>query len=147
MFLRTCLYEVLDESLQSEDDVLEALDILEVLDKLVHRALALGQLHLSVLLPEVVAAHHGVHVLHLFLLALEELFRQLIEGEVGHASVAYHGEGLQEAGQLDFGEHIVDGQHPLAVGQLAELLGDLHVLHEVHVALLGDGHLTALHLP
>ena len=141
------LDEVLDESLQTEDDILKALDILDVLDEIIHGALALGEFHLAILRPEVVAAHHGVGILHLLLLALEELTWQFVEGIVGHTRVADHGEGIEEAGELEFREEIIDGEHPLAIGQLRKLLHNLHVLHEVHIALLGDGHLAALPLP
>ena len=147
MLLGARFHKVLDEGLQAEDDILEALDLLNVMNELVHRTLALGQFHLAVLRPEVVAAHHGIHVLHLLLLALEELSRQRVEGIVGQTGITDDNEGLHETHPLEFGEHIIDGQHPLTIGQLAELLHDLHVLHEVDIAVLGDGHLTALHLP
>ena len=147
MLLGARLDEVLDESLQTEDDILKALDILDVLDEIIHGALALGEFHLAILRPEVVASHHGVGILHLLLLTLEELSWQFVEGIVGHTRVADHGEGIEEAGELEFREEIIDGEHPLAIGQLRKLLHNLHVLHEVHIALLGDGHLAALHLP
>ena len=75
MFLGARLHKVLYQRLQAEDDILKALDILDVLDEIIHGALALGELHLSVLLPEIIATHHRIDILHLFLLTLEQLSR------------------------------------------------------------------------
>ena len=116
------------------------------MDELIHGRLALGELDLSVLVPEVVATHHGVDVAHLLLLTLEELWREGVEGVVGEARVTDDGKLLQEAGHDELSEHIVDGEGPRAVGQLCELLYNLHVLDKVDVALLGDGELAALDL-
>ena len=114
--------------------------------KSIHGALALRQLHLSVLCPELVVLHHCVDVFHLFLLALEQLLGQLVEGVVGETCVAYNGKLCQEGGHLQLCEHVINREHPLAVGQLGELLRHLHVLYEIHVRTLGNGHLATLHL-
>ena len=62
VFFRTRFDEVLYERFQSEEDILEALQLLHVLDELVDAAFALGQLHLTVLIPEVVVLHLGIGV-------------------------------------------------------------------------------------
>ena len=147
MLLGACLNEVLDESLETEDDILKALDILDVTDERAHLTLALGELYLTVLIPELVAAHHGVYILYLLLGALEQLTGQFVEGIVVDAGVTNHRQLLKEAGHLYLGEHIVDTEHPTAIGQLCELLYHLHVLNPVDIALLRDGHLAALYLP
>ena len=147
MLLGACLNEVLDESLETEDDILEALDVLDVADERAHLTLALGELYLTVLIPELVAAHHGVYILYLLLGALEQLTGQFVEGIVVDAGVTNHRQLLKEAGHLYLGEHIVDTEHPTAIGQLCELLYHLHVLNPVDIALLRDGHLAALYLP
>ena len=147
MILGARLNEVLNEGLQSEDDVLEALGLFEALDEIIHRALALGKLHLSVLLPEIIATHHRIDILHLFLLTLEQLTRQLIEGEISQSRVSDNGKLMEEAGKLHLSKHIIDSEHPLTSRQLRELLDYLHVLDKVHVALLGNGHVAALDLP
>ena len=116
------------------------------MDELVHAGFALRQLNLSVLVPEVVAAHHGIDVAQFLLLTLEELWRQGVEGVVGETRVADDSKLLKEAGNDKFGEHIVDREHPRRIGQLRELLDNLHVFHEVNVAFLGDGQLAALDL-
>ena len=147
VFLGAGLDKILDQRLESEDDILKALDILQVADKVAHATLGLGELYLAILVPELVATHHGVDILHLLLRALEELLGQLVEGIVGEAGVTDDGKLIEETGQLEFGEHIIDTEHPLTIGQLGELLNHLHVLDKVHITLLGDGHLAALDLP
>ena len=147
MFLGAGLNKVLDQSLKSEDDILKALDILQVADKVAHATLGLGQLYLAVLVPELIATHHGVHILHLFLRTLKQLFGQFVEGIIVDTGVTDDGKLLQEVGQLEFGKHIIHAQHPVAIRQLRELLHHLHILHEVYIALLRDGHLAALDLP
>ena len=147
MLLGACLNEVLDESLETEDDILEALDVLDVADERAHLTLALGQFYLAILIPELVAAHHGVYILYLLLGTLKQLFGQFIEGIVGDAGVTNHRQLLKEAGHLYLGEHIVDTEHPATIGQLCELLYHLHVLNPVDITLLRDGHLAALYLP
>ena len=112
----------------------------------IHLALALGEVNLPVLVPEIVVAHHRVGLLHLARLALEELLGQLVECIVAQPRGAYH-DGLgQEVGQLQLGHHVVLREHPRAVGQLGELLEHAQVLDEVHVAALGYGKLAAFHL-
>ena len=69
---RTGLNGVLEERLESEDDILHALDVLDAVNELVHGALALGQLDLPVLSPELVVTHLGISLGELFGLALEE---------------------------------------------------------------------------
>ena len=54
---------------------------------------------------------------------------------------------MEEAGKLHLSKHVIDSEDPLAIGQLRELLDNLHVLDKVHVALLGDGHVATLYLP
>ena len=82
MLLGTCLHEVLYQRLHTEDDILESLQLLKMMDKLVDRTLALRQFHLSVLIPESIVTHLGVRVFHLFLLTTEQLLGDLLEGKV-----------------------------------------------------------------
>ena len=58
-FPRAGLEVILEEGLQHEDGVLEALQLFEVVEESAHAGLAFGELHLSVLCPEVVAAVVG----------------------------------------------------------------------------------------
>ena len=74
------------------------------------------------------------------------MFGQRVEGIVGEAGGAYHCRLLDKRSEFDFGEHVIYREHPCAVGQLGELLHNLHVLHEVDIALLGDGEFASLHL-
>ena len=140
------LHEVLDEGLQSEDDVLEALHLLQLADEHIDGALALGQLHLAVFLPEVIVLHLGIGILEHGLLATQQGLGNLVKGKVCAACGPDHNELLKEIGSLQLNKHIIDGEHPLAVVQLGELLQALHVLHPVDVAGLGDGQFAALHL-
>ena len=96
MFLGSCLNKVLDKSLEAEDDILEALYVLDVTDERAHLTLAFGKLNLAILIPELVATHHGVYILNLLLSALEQLTGQFIEGIVVDAGVTYHCQLLQE---------------------------------------------------
>ena len=140
------LHEVLYQGLESEDDILESLYLCKIIDEGVHLALALGERHLSVLVPESLVAHHCVGFLHLLGLTLEELFGQRVESIVGESRGAYYGSLLDKRGELYLSHHVVNGEHPRAVGQLCELLHNLHVLHEVDVTLLRDGQFAPLHL-
>ena len=89
LIVRSRLDKVLDERLQSEDNILESLDLLQIVDKLVHGTLALGQLHPSVLVPEGLVAHHHVGIpLHLGL-ALEQLLGQFVKAIVAHSRRSY----------------------------------------------------------
>src|SRR5574344_1229020 len=65
------LNEILNKGTCSEDSILKSANLLQVMDKLIHPALALRQFHLSVLFPEGFILHHGISHLHLFLFALE----------------------------------------------------------------------------
>ena len=147
VLLGTCLDKVLDQCLQSEDDILEALDVLQVAYEITHRALALGKFYLTVLVPELIATHHRVNILNLLLRAFKQLSGQFIEGIIVDTRVTYHRQFLQEAGHLDLGKHIVDTEHPTAIGQLRELLHYLHILYPVYITLLRNGHLATLNLP
>ena len=143
---RAGLHGVLEEGLQAEDDVLHALDVLDVVNELVHGALALRQLHLAVLVPEVVVAHLGVGLGDLRTHAPEELVGQGREGVVRQTRRTADDETPQEADHLQLGGHVVLREHPLAVGQLLVLLQYLHVLDKVDVALVGYGHLAATYV-
>ena len=80
----------------------------EIIDEGIHLALALGERHLSILVPERLVAHHGVGLLHVLGLALEELFGQRVEGIVGEARGAYHCRLLDKRGEFEFGEHVIN---------------------------------------
>ena len=140
------LHKILHEGLHTEDDILEPLDLFQVMHKGIHLALTLGEVHLAVLVPEGIVAHHGIRFLHLLGLALEELAGEFVEGIVAQACGTDDDGFLQETGYLQFGYHIVGGQHPGAVGQLGKLLYDTQVLHKVHITPFGNGQFTAFHL-
>ena len=146
MLLRACLHEVLYQGFQSEDDVLEALHLLQLTDEDVDGALALGQLHLPVFLPELVTLHLSIGILQHLLLSLQQRLGYLVEGEVGTAGSPDDDELLDELGSNELNEHIVDREHPFTGVQLRELLQALHVLHPVHVTGVGDGQFAAFHL-
>ena len=104
---RARLNGVLEEGLQDEDDVLHALDVLDAVNELVHGALALGELHLSVLLPELFVAHLSIGFCHLFGHALEEFIRQRVEAIVRQTGGTRHGGASHEAHQAEVGGHVV----------------------------------------
>ena len=88
---RACFYRVLEERLQSENNILHALHVLNAVDELVHRTLALGQLHLSVLRPKFVVSHLCVRFRYLLRLTLEQFVRNGREGVVAHACDSAYG--------------------------------------------------------
>ena len=135
------LDRVLEECLQSEDDILHALRVGYVVDEGAHLALALGQFHLAVLVPELLVAHLGTGLYHLVALVAEEFVGQRLEGIFRQTCGACDEHAAHEREQFQFGGHVVDGLHPLAVRQPLVFLRHLHVLHEVDVALLGNGQL------
>ena len=79
MLLRTSIHEVLYQCLQTEDDELEALDILDVCDEAIHRALTLGELYGAVLVPEVIIPHLGIRLMSFLLFTLEQFLVDLVE--------------------------------------------------------------------
>ena len=114
------------------------------MDESVHGRLALGEFHGAVLVPEGLVAYHGVGLVPLLGLALEELVGQVVEGVVAQTGGAY-ADGLGRlADDAHLGHHVVGGEHPLAAGQLGVLLLDLEVVDEVDVAALGDGEVALL---
>ena len=140
------LDRVLDEGVQTQHDIFETLDVLDLFDEVVHRPLTLRQFHLSVLVPEGLASHTGIRLSDLRTLALEEFLRQLVERVVCQSGGTDDDTFLDELGELQLGDHVVFRQYPVTVVQLLELLLDPHVLHEVHRRLLGQCQLTAAHM-
>ena len=146
MLLRTCLHEVLDESLCTEYHILEAFQVLQPMNKLIHRTFSLRELHLSVFVPELLVLHLRVGIFPDALAASEQCLRKFVECIVGTPR-GTHDNGLCKRLQCrKFHHHIVDREHPLTVFQLHILLGALHVVHPVHTALLWNGKLASLHL-
>ena len=138
------LHRVLEQRLEAIDDVFESLHALDISHELIHRPLALGQFHLAVLIPKSLVAHLGIGLGDLVLLAAEYLVGHFVEGilrETGDAGD--EGAGAEKLEELELGHHVVLGEHPLAVGQFLIFLRHLQILHEVDVALLGDGELAA----
>ena len=139
---RTGLHGVFKQRFQSEDNILDALDIFDVMYELVHRAFALRQLHLPVLLPEVNVTHLRVGLCHLLLDASEQLLGYRVEGVVVQSGCTADDDATHETQQAQLCYHVVLCEHPLAVGHTLILLLHLHVLHEVDVTLLRDGELA-----
>ena len=139
------LHVILNDSLQTQHDILEPLHLLETLDKVLHRRLTLGQFHLTILCPEEVAMRHRVSCPHITL-PLEHLVVESIEGIVCQTSVPDDDRFLQETQYLYLDHHIIHRQHPLTSRQLGELLDDTEVLDEIRITLTRDGQVTAFHL-
>ena len=146
MLLRSCIHEVLYEGLQTEDDVFEALDVLDVLDETIHGALTLGELHRTVLVPEVIIAHLRIRLMSFLLLTLEQLLIDLLEIVVLCTGSPDDDHLTEELGHRHLHEHIIRAEHPIAIIKLTILLNDLQVIHEVHIALLGNGKGTFAHM-
>ena len=73
----------------------------------VHAAFTLGERYLSILVPEGLVAHHGVSLLHVLSLSLEELLGQFVEGIVGESCVSYYHTLLYPVGEFYLGYHVV----------------------------------------
>ena len=96
---------VLDEGVEADHEIFEALDVLDVLDERVHGSLTLGELHLTVFVPEGFPSHAGVRFLDFRPLALEEFLGQFGEGVAGKAVVLDDDELLHEFGEVELGDH------------------------------------------
>ena len=140
------LYIVLHQSLDAEDDPLEALGVLHAMDETIHRRLALGQIHLTIFVPISLITVHGIYVVPHLRLTLEEYLRQFVEGIVGKSGVPDHQEVLQHTVGMQLSHHIVLGEYPLTIVELGIFLLYLHVLHPVYVRLVRDGEVTLLHM-
>ena len=143
---RAGLDGVLEEGPQTEKHILDALDVLDAMDELIHRTLALGELHLSVLGPELIIAHLGISLGDFLGRPSEEFLRDGVEGILVHAGSTCTREATHKAEQLEFCGHIVLGEHPLAIRQLVILLQNTDIIDEIDIRLLGDGHLTTTHM-
>ena len=145
MLLATRLHEVLNQGFRPEDNVLEAGNLLDAVHEYVHRALFLGEGHLADFRPVFVALGKHVRFLDDVSFQTEEAglyFRELIVAVFGGP---LHFQALDTFHEVKFHGHVVVGQHPVAVGQLFELLHDVEVFHEVDTSLLGQVHGTFLH--
>ena len=74
-----CLDGVFYQGVQTNHEILETLDVFDVMDKGIHTLLALGQIHLAVLSPELRTADAGIRLAYLRSFALEQLLGQGIE--------------------------------------------------------------------
>ena len=74
------------------------------------------------------------------------MFGQFVEPIVAHSRGPYHQCLAQELGERHFHKHIVNGEHPLAIGQLRVFLPHLQIIHKVHIAALGNGEIAPFHV-
>ena len=139
-------YEVFYQRLTSEDDILEALKLFDAMNESIHRRLALGKFNRSILIPESLIAHHGVSLLTLLSLTLEEKFRYLVESIVAQASSTSDEEFTERLGKSHFYNHIVYRQCPFAIRKLSILLRNLQILNEVYIASLWYGKVATLNM-
>ena len=140
------LDEILAENLQSHEDIAEATHGLHAFQEIAHLRLAGRQRHLSLLCPVGIVLSFGIGVDDGLVEALEELVGNLGELIVRQSRRSDGDALLDEVEEDEFDDHIVDGQHPFARGQLGELLDDFHVLDEVDVGAVGQDDLAALDL-
>ena len=131
------LDRVLNQRVQTNHDIFEALDILDILHEVAHGILALGEVHLTVLAPEILAAHAGIGFLDFRSLTLEHLLGNLGKGVVAQTGGADDDSLLNEFGKFQFCYHVILCQHPFTIVQLLELLLNAHILHKIHGGLLG----------
>ena len=97
------------------------------------------------MIPEIVSAHHGVRLFDLGPLTLEKLLRKLIEGIIRVTGSPSYLESLHDLHQGHLHNHVIGFQHPLPIGQLLELLNNIHIVYKVHPRFLGQVHCTFLH--
>ena len=98
---------VLNQGVQTNHDILETLDLLNVLHEIAHGVLALGEVHLSVLTPEVLASHAGIRFLDLRSFTLEHFLRDLSKGVFAQTGGADDDSLLNELGKLQFCNHVI----------------------------------------
>ena len=145
MLLGAGLHKVLDKRLQYKNHVFESRHLLQTLHQHIHRALGLRKRNRPVLIPEIVSAHHGVRLFDLGPLTLEKLLRKLIEGIIRVTGSPSYLESLHDLHQGHLHNHVIGLQHPLPIGQLLELLNNIHIVYKVHPRFLGQVHRTFLH--
>ena len=123
-----------NQSLQTGHNVFEALDLCQVINEIVHIALRSGQLCLATIgRPKVIITHHGIDFLHLPSFLLENLGRHFFESVFRTSCNSPNHETSTE--HIQFAKHIIGSLHPFAGRQSSEQLGNLHVLHKVHIRL------------
>lgn len=140
------LYKVLNQRLDTENDIFEALELLYPMDEGVHAGFALRQFHRSILVPESLVPHVGVGFAPAGGLPLEQLFGQRVESIVAQACRSGDQNLGKEAGHLHLDNHVVHGKHPLAIRQLGIFLRYAQVFDEIDVTPFRDGQLAAFHM-
>ena len=124
-----------NQRLQTHHDVFEALDFGQVINEIVHVAFRSGQLRLATIgRPEIIATHHGIDIFHLPSFLLEDLFRHLFKSIFRVTGNSSHHEASTK--HIQFAKHVIRSLHPLTGRQGSEQLGNLHVLHKIHIRLL-----------
>ena len=141
-----CLDRVLNQGIQANHDVLEALDILDVLHEVSHRILALCEFYLTVLAPEVLASHASIGLFYFRTFTLEHFLGNLCKRVIAQTGGADDDGFLDELCKLQFGNHIILGKNPFSVFELFEFLLYAHILHEIHGSLFRQSQFTAAYM-
>ena len=102
-----CLDGILDEGIKTDHEVFETLDILDVLYKIAHGVLTLGEFHLTVLIPEGLITHAGIGLADFRSFALEEFLGQGVEVVSRHSGCSDDDTILDKLGKLQLCHHIV----------------------------------------
>ena len=115
IFARASLEIVLYEGLEHEDDILEAFELFEMGQEARHTLFALGKLHLTMLLPKglTTVVRAWLHLQRVLLFKAFIVYR--VEREVGLTGCTRHYSFLDEVGEHEFHDHVIDGEQPLAV--------------------------------
>ena len=143
----TCLDEILDECLETEEKEGEALDVCETIQETVHLVFGGGQFHLTVLIPEVFIVHGGIGFTQSVAFdVLEKRTGYFLESHIAESGEALHLKLAEPLGELQFDKHVIGGGNAVACVQLGEVLRDDHVLDKIDIAASGDAEFDTSHL-
>ncbi len=140
VFLAARFHKVLYQCLRTEYEVLETRYLLDAVHEHIHGTFLLGERHLAYLRPIFIAFGKHVGLFDDTPFQAEKAGLYLVKPVIAVFGGALHFHALYSFHQGKFHGHVIIGEHPVAVGQLFELLHDVEVPHKVDTRLLGQVH-------
>ena len=137
-----CLDEILKKCLDHKQRDTHVLGFGHCRHEVTQATLLLGQFDGTVLIPEFLILVTRICHTFCLCLALEQVLVQRFKTVVGKARVAYYQQALAQERHLR--PHVIGGQSPLFVRQLAINLIDVQRTDKVHIALFRNGKMALL---
>ena len=141
-----CLYEIFNKGLSTENNILETWQLLYTMNKCIHTALAIGKFHRTVFVPESLITHHSIRLSAQCGLTLKQLFGQSIKSIIIESCCSCNKKLTEFLHQTHFCNHIVSGEHPLAIRQFAILLHSPEIIYKVHATITRKSEFATLHM-